>query len=128
MGLLHTVDDPQFFTKADELVNVIKDKYPKAKFHYLIMPKAKIASLKSVTSEHVSLLKHMEEVALGIISSDEHKQSTFKLGYHAEPSMARLHLHVISDDMNSECLKTKKHWNSFTTDFFITSEGIIGFE
>lgn len=29
-----------------------------------------------------------------------------------------LHMHVISQDFKSECLKTKKHWNSFTTDFF----------
>lgn len=36
--------------------------------------------------------------------------------------MQRMHLHVISTDFNSPCLKTKYHWNSFTTPFFISSK------
>lgn len=35
--------------------------------------------------------------------------------------MNRLHLHVISDDFCSDCLKTKKHYNSFVTEHFIDS-------
>ena len=30
----------------------------------------------------------------------------------------RLHLHLISLDLDSVSLKNKRHWNSFTTDFF----------
>ncbi len=30
-------------------------------------------------------------------------------------------MHVISQDFDSDCLKNKKHWNSFTTPFFIGS-------
>lgn len=125
MGLLAAVDDPKQFVKSDDLVHIIRDKYPKATYHYLILPKENITSIKSLTSKHLSLLKHMEQVALNLINTEEHKGNNFKLGYHAEPSMTRLHLHVISDDMNSECLKTKKHWNSFTTDFFLKSQGTI---
>lgn len=47
------------------------------------------------------------------------------IGYHAVPSMQRLHLHVISTDFVSPCLKTKYHWNSFTTPFFLHSSGLI---
>ena len=36
---------------------------------------------------------------------------------------SHVHLHVISQDFNSPCLKTKKHWNSFTTEYFIDSSG-----
>ncbi|KAJ8935567.1 hypothetical protein NQ318_001561 [Aromia moschata] len=39
--------------------------------------------------------------------------------------MLRLHLHVISDDMNSVCLKTKKHWNSFNTEYFLDSADVL---
>jgi len=46
------------------------------------------------------------------------------MGYHAMPSMQRLHLHVISTDFNSPYLKTKYHWNSFTTSFFLHSQGL----
>ena len=48
----------------------------------------------------------------------------FRYGYHTIPSMLQLHLHVISCDFVSPCLKTKRHWNSFTTEFFINSRGI----
>lgn len=36
---------------------------------------------------------------------------------------SHVHLHVISQDFDSPCLKNKKHWNSFTTDYFIESKG-----
>lgn len=51
--------------------------------------------------------------------------NSYSIGYHAMPSMQRLHLHVISTDFNSPCLKTKYHWNSFTTPFFLHSSGQI---
>lgn len=42
-----------------------------------------------------------------------------KVGVHAVPSMNHLHVHVLSRDMHSERLKHRKHYNSFTTDFFV---------
>jgi aprataxin len=41
------------------------------------------------------------------------------------PSMRQLHLHIISQDFNSTSLKNKKHWNSFTTQFFCDSVDVI---
>lgn len=37
--------------------------------------------------------------------------------------LSHVHLHVISQDFDSPCLKNKKHWNSFTTDYFVESQG-----
>ena len=34
-------------------------------------------------------------------------------------------MHVISEDFNSDKLKNKKHWNSFTTRFFIDADDFI---
>ena len=45
-------------------------------------------------------------------------------GFHSIPSMQRLHLHVISQDFDAVPLKTKKHWNSFTTPFFLSPEHV----
>lgn len=42
-----------------------------------------------------------------------------KIGIHAQPSMNTLHIHIISVDNYSQCLKHKKHYNSFNTEFFI---------
>lgn len=124
LGLLDSVSDPQYFVKSDDLVTVIKDKYPKAEFHYLVIPKENIGSLKDITYTHLPLLRHMELVA-NTLSEDNIKNKYFKIGYHAEASMFRLHLHVISDDMNSPYMKTKNHWNSFNTDFFLDAKSNI---
>ncbi|KAF2727866.1 HIT-like protein [Polyplosphaeria fusca] len=40
-------------------------------------------------------------------------------GVHAHPSMNHLHIHVLSRDMYSECVRHKKHYLSFTTGFFV---------
>ena len=45
--------------------------------------------------------------------------TSLKVGIHAHPSMTHLHIHIISEDMHSPCLRHKKHYNSFNTSFFI---------
>lgn len=46
-------------------------------------------------------------------------EKEIRVGTHAHPSMAHLHVHIISRDMRSERVKHKKHYNSFTTEFFV---------
>ncbi|KAF5288069.1 hypothetical protein FQR65_LT12119 [Abscondita terminalis] len=125
LGLLDAIKDPDNLVRQNATLVVIKDKYPKAKFHYLIVPKEDISSLKQVRKEHIKLMEQMQAMAEDIIEEDRHKESNFKIGFHAEASMLRLHLHVISDDMNSNSVKTKKHWNSFTTKFFLDSKEVL---
>lgn len=43
-------------------------------------------------------------------------------GIHAGPSMNHLHVHVIAVDRYSDRLKHRKHYNSFSTPFFIDIE------
>lgn len=43
-------------------------------------------------------------------------------GVHAHPSMNHLHVHVLSVDRYSECLKHRRHYNSFSTEFFVPLE------
>jgi len=43
-------------------------------------------------------------------------------GIHAGPSMNHLHVHILSRDRYSECLRHRKHYNSFSTPFFIPVE------
>ncbi|XP_070163151.1 aprataxin [Polyergus mexicanus] len=121
-GLLKSMEDPECIIKKDDKIVVIKDKYPKAQFHYLVLPKEDILSIWQVTRNHQDLLIHMHEVAHGLV--ERHTSHEFIMGYHAMPSMQRLHLHVISTDFRSPCLKTKYHWNSFTTPFFLHSSDV----
>lgn len=59
------------------------------------------------------------------LSNARHKLEPFQIGFHAIPSLSPLHLHIISKDFDSPCLKHKEHWNSFTTDFFRPLQSII---
>lgn len=43
-------------------------------------------------------------------------------GIHAGPSMNHLHIHILSVDRRSECMKYRKHYNSFSTPFLIDVE------
>ncbi|KIW03694.1 uncharacterized protein PV09_05009 [Verruconis gallopava] len=45
-----------------------------------------------------------------------------RAGVHANPSMNHLHIHVISRDMHSPCLRHRTHYQSFTTEFFARIE------
>ncbi|KAJ7335925.1 hypothetical protein JRQ81_013866 [Phrynocephalus forsythii] len=118
--------NPDLQIYKDERVVVIKDKYPKARCHWLVLPWESIPTLSDVTQNHLELLEHMQAVGEKIIQQcSERDRLQFRLGYHAIPSMSHLHLHAISQDFDSECLKTKKHWNSFTTKYFIDSKDVI---
>lgn len=127
LGLLKSMEDQDFLVKSDDTIVIIKDKYPKAKFHYLILPKEDISNLTRLSEKHVKLLQHMEKEAYKLIDTKEQSPHHFKMGFHAEANMHRLHMHVISDDMVSDCLKNKIHWNSFTSDFFLDAKGKMHF-
>ncbi|NWU68679.1 APTX protein, partial [Pterocles burchelli] len=125
-GLKSSMQDPKMQVYKDEKTVVIKDKYPKARYHWLVLPWDPISSLKSVTKDHLELLEHMHAVGQKMMEQCPDRESLeFRLGYHAIPSMSQLHLHVISQDFDSPALKTKKHWNSFTTDYFLNSQDVI---
>ncbi|KAL8897518.1 MAG: hypothetical protein Q9207_007181 [Kuettlingeria erythrocarpa] len=43
-------------------------------------------------------------------------------GVHTHPSMSHLHIHILSVDRHSECMKHRKHYNSFATSFLVDVE------
>ena len=125
-GLLASMDDPKVIVSSNEAAVMIKDMYPKARHHYLVLPRDHIPNLTSLTPSHIPLLHNMLQLARDYVS--ELKKPTtdqFKFGFHAVPSMARLHMHVVSRDLDSPSLKHKKHWNSFTTGFFIDAQSVL---
>ena len=64
----------------------------------------------------------MENLSLDAIKTTGMSKEDFAIGYHLQPSMNRLHLHTVSKDFISPCLKTKAHWNSFNTAFLLSCE------
>lgn len=122
MGLLESMKDPTAVVKETEKIVVIRDKYPKAKIHYLVLPHENINSIYNLNKTHIDLLNEFGSIFEAL--KEDHGNLELRAGFHAIPSMQRLHMHVISQDMNSTCLKTKVHWNSFTTKIFIPYNGM----
>ncbi|KAH8399462.1 hypothetical protein KR215_011109 [Drosophila sulfurigaster] len=123
-GLINTILDPSNWIISTDVAVVIADKFPKARHHYLVLPKADIASIFQLNKTHLPLLEELHLLAHNVIEIRGEKIDNFKIGFHAEPSMQRLHLHVISKDFVSSCLKTKKHWNSFNTQLFLPYDSL----
>ncbi|XP_013190580.1 aprataxin [Amyelois transitella] len=123
LGLLGSMEDPESIVKKTDSIVAIRDKYPKAKIHYLILPFENINSIHELNLTHIPLIEEFGKLYQEL--KKEHTDSTLRAGFHAVPSMQRLHMHVISTDMVSPCLKTKVHWNSFTTDFFIPYQDVL---
>ncbi|KAF3199007.1 aprataxin-like protein [Orbilia oligospora] len=150
---------------------VIKDAFPKATVHALILPRnisithlqplellnsnpELLASIRKIALQTRDLLakelcrihlktsaleqtrqkafEELEERAIsepGFDPDSEESQallppgrnwaSCIKIGVHARPSMSNLHIHVISEDMHSERVKKKNHYNSFNSGFFV---------
>lgn len=146
-GLLQTMKEPKSIVIKTSKLVAIKDKFSKAKHHYLICPYEDIDDISELRKEHVELVEEMYGLALQVIESQNQLLKNFKIGFHAIPSMSRsvlssqsvsrffsyaissfvfrLHLHVVSMDFCSPCLKKKNHWNSFNTDFLVTCDRVI---
>ncbi|KAF8654179.1 hypothetical protein AX16_003708 [Volvariella volvacea WC 439] len=110
---------------------VIYDAFPKSTFHFLVLPRPSDALKASDLKDLWTLLKGDKERARGVVEAlgeaaralraeieeEMLKRYGFKwdvwMGFHANPSMEHLHLHVISEDLCSSRLKNKRHYNSF---------------
>ena len=110
----------------DECI-AIRDKYPKARFHILVIARDPdlLGPLDLKWPKHVALLRHMRDIAQNI--ANKQGFTDVQMGFHSCPSLAQLHMHCISRDFDSPHLKTKVHWNSFTLipEFFLPAEDLI---
>ncbi|KAK9766807.1 aprataxin-like protein [Basidiobolus ranarum] len=112
----------------DEEAVVIYDQFPKAQKHFLILPRSGIESISVLKKEDLTLLVKLKtrgEKLIEQLQKDFPESTKYRLGFHAIPSLQPLHMHVISQDFISPCLKNKTHWNSFTTDFFRDVDTVI---
>ncbi|SCV05848.1 LANO_0H16512g1_1 [Lachancea nothofagi CBS 11611] len=134
----------------DSQVVIIKDRFPKSKRHLLVLPRdLKFTKTKpwALSVEERENLQQYIDLALDHIFQSftkEHKWRPTKsmpfeteaqyqnrqffvskftqVGVHCVPSLNNLHIHVMTQDFHSDRLKNKKHFNSFTTEFFVKWE------
>ncbi|EMG48647.1 HNT3 Aprataxin-like protein [Candida maltosa Xu316] len=129
----------------DENVIIIKDMFPKATRHLLVIPRnpqltkthpldAFNKNYKEYTGEELyDMVSDYVEKAKDMIADEllkyselqskeqlqEFRNTFIQAGVHSIPSLNNLHVHVITQDFHSSRLKNKKHYNSFTTKFFV---------
>ncbi|KAJ7109319.1 HIT-like domain-containing protein [Mycena epipterygia] len=109
----------------------IYDAYPKGIFHFLVLPRvqepftvSELSNLRQLLSGDKARAKQVitalsedakalrEEIEEEMLARYGFKWGIWT-GFHGAPSMDHLHLHVLSDDLCSDRLKNKKHYNSF---------------
>ncbi|KAG7662513.1 HNT3 [[Candida] subhashii] len=147
----HPKDHHDLVLFHDENVIIIKDGFPKSLRHLLVIPRNPIITkqhpldvfnsnydeytgegLYQLISKYVDKAKQLiiddliqkfnlnpEEYRLKL---DEFKNTFIKAGVHSIPSLSNLHIHVLTQDFHSPRMKNKKHYNSFTTKFFVPFE------
>ncbi|CBN74191.1 FHA-HIT protein [Ectocarpus siliculosus] len=114
---------------SDNQCVVVYDGYPKSRYHLLLLPKPKFLDVKQASElrrdEHLSSLRQLHATATAVAEAlSQQGAGVIRCGYHGIPSLEPLHLHIISQDFDSERLTKRKHWNSFTTDFFLDASWV----
>ncbi|GAO45764.1 HIT-like protein [Saitoella complicata NRRL Y-17804] len=118
---------------------LIRDKYPKARIHYLLLPRNQTLTLHhplTVLSDPVIRddLRADVDAAISMAQNELRRAAVVgmggvervevRAGIHARPSLSNLHIHIISQDFRSPALKNAKHYLSFTMPFFIPFDSI----
>jgi len=111
----------------DENLVVIPDAYPKAKKHFLILPRKVIENYSMLTREDLPLLKLLKKKGENLVEQEKEKNPSlqFQIGFHAVPSLNDLHMHIISTDFQGSGLKIRKHYLSYATEFFLPIDYVI---
>lgn len=161
-GLLSYIQNPASLPPSRVIYHntsfvVVRDLYPKASVHLLLLPRDPtkyllhpfvalsdplfLASVRAEAARVQSLAaKELRRLFGPTSASDQAYHSAMDadpppspsdipagrdwaaelmVGIHAGPSMNHLHIHIISIDRHSDCLRHRKHYNSFSTPFFV---------
>ncbi|VEU21234.1 DEKNAAC102198 [Brettanomyces naardenensis] len=126
---------PDVVLFSDRNAIIIRDQYPKSIFHFLVIPRSKKhtllkpqmafqdADFRHLMEGYVEKAKDMlvEEFneRYEVRDSTDSIENHIKVCCHSVPSLRNLHIHVMTTDLYSTCLKHKKHYNSFGSSFAI---------
>ncbi len=165
-ALLEYIEHPERFPgqvlRVTEHTVLIKDAFPKATIHLLLLPRspahyllhphtafadpAFLATIQADAASAAQLAAAELARQLGSFSATNRARDEalnhadggsrsgadlppgrdytrdIRVGTHAHPSMAHLHVHIISRDSRSERVRHRKHYNSFNTPFFVPLE------
>ena len=79
----------------DECVVAFQSKHPAASFHYLVIPREHVGTVRDLTKQNIPLLRHMEQVGLQLVHNLGGAGSKATLfGFHVPPYNSVDHLHM----------------------------------
>uniref|UniRef100_A0A3P8TFN8 Adenosine 5'-monophosphoramidase HINT3 n=1 Tax=Amphiprion percula TaxID=161767 RepID=A0A3P8TFN8_AMPPE len=84
---------------CDEEISCFRDIKPGAPHHYLVVPTKHVGNCKSLSKEHVPLVKRMVDTGKEILQKNNVTDlSDVRFGFHWPPfcSVTHLHLHVLA--------------------------------
>ena len=116
----------------DETLVVLTDKYPKARTHVLVLARDTTLATgpSALRARHAELVERMATAGRKIAAEKAAEANggepiALRAGFHAKPSMPTLHMHLVSSDLRGSGMKTRRHWNSFATDFFKEADDVV---
>ncbi|KAF4672275.1 aprataxin-like protein [Perkinsus chesapeaki] len=130
-ALYDLIDHPgkyasSIFHKSKEGFTTVYDGFPKSTVHLLVLPDRTLKGPQQLTKDGefgIPFLRRLHGYCDWLVNELQKQEHIGKLGFkcgiHAVPSLEPFHVHIISGDMKSDRIKHKKHWNSFTTPFFV---------
>eukprot|EP00747_Dinoflagellata_sp_TGD_P030163 gnl/TRDRNA2_/TRDRNA2_134438_c3_seq1.p1 gnl/TRDRNA2_/TRDRNA2_134438_c3~~gnl/TRDRNA2_/TRDRNA2_134438_c3_seq1.p1 ORF type:complete len:313 (+),score=60.29 gnl/TRDRNA2_/TRDRNA2_134438_c3_seq1:85-1023(+) len=113
--------------ETEEFVTIY-DGYPKSTLHLLVVPRQRVDSLKDLGPEHLPMLRRLAAYvawALEGLAAAGAGNVGFVHGIHTVPSLRQLHVHILSQDFQSPCLKNAKHFGSFQSPFLVPLDDAI---
>jgi aprataxin len=126
---------PRIVVLEDADCVIVHDRFPKARLHFLLLPKPHTLrgaqSMSDLVRADEAAVRALVRTARAFAEraaddfSRQHPDAprpVMSAGVHTIPSLRPLHVHIISEDLLSRHVKTKKHYNSFATDFFFPLE------
>eukprot|EP00930_Biecheleria_cincta_P003032 TRINITY_DN103972_c0_g1_i1.p1 TRINITY_DN103972_c0_g1~~TRINITY_DN103972_c0_g1_i1.p1 ORF type:complete len:383 (-),score=35.85 TRINITY_DN103972_c0_g1_i1:106-1119(-) len=114
---------------TDEFVT-FHDGYPKAAIHLLVLPRrVRVAGLGQLTAGDLPMLRRLGAYVSWVLQAAEGQKGDPGLGWvhgvHAVPSLRQLHVHIMTQDLCSPCMKNAKHFSSFRPPFLVALDDII---
>uniref|UniRef100_A0A182RYF2 HIT domain-containing protein n=1 Tax=Anopheles funestus TaxID=62324 RepID=A0A182RYF2_ANOFN len=123
--LVRELADAKLHLNSTSKSIAIRDLHPKARIHFMVLPRKAIDTLHELTIEDIDLLEDMYQLGIRVIKDMGLNEAQFNFGYHLKPHMKRLHLHVISNDFDSPSLKRRHHWTIFNSEIFRSHEAVL---
>lgn len=111
---------------CDEDISCFRDIKPGAPHHYLVVPTKHVGNCKSLSKEHVPLVKRMVETGKEILQKNNITDlSDVRFGFHWPPfcSVTHLHLHVLAPA--SQMSFMSRLFYRLNSYWFITADQLI---